>query len=123
MQLTESGNLAANCGGHDSPYIGIYNLSSNEPLVSWLNTQYYWGVVDMKIVSNGHLISGGWYQSVDVWDSSLSNRQNQGFSITTLVLITLNENLIAIGSWEHRVYIADALTGERVYELAVGIFF
>ena len=122
MQLTESGNLAANCG-HDSPYIGIYNLSSNEPLVSWLNTQYYWGVVDMKIVSNGHLISGGWYQSVDVWDSSLSNRQNQGFSITTLVLITLSENLIAIGSWEHRVYIADALTGERVYELAVGIFF
>ena len=124
LDLLSNGNLAANCYSYlGDEVINIYNLSSNEPLVFTVKPQYRYSVTDMKHLKNGNFATGSWYHTVDFWDSSLRNPQNKGFIVSTLVLINLNDNLIAIGSWEHRVYIADALTGERVYELAVGIFF
>jgi hypothetical protein len=118
MLLLPNGNLVTSLlGSSNNHFINTYNLLSGT-LVSTVNSQYIYGVTDMKLLSNGNLATGDWGNSVNIWNSNLTTKLS---SVTTsaLVIITLGKNLIAVGCWEYNIYIIDTISGQVAYTLTV----
>jgi hypothetical protein len=118
LQLLSNGNLAtAILSTNYNHYLGIYNLSSGA-LVSKVKTPYVYGITSMKVLANDRLFSGDWFNIVYAWSSNL-DMLFSSISTSTLVLITLDDDLVAIGSWEYNVYIINSSNGAIVYTLQV----
>jgi hypothetical protein len=116
LQLLSNGNLAtAILSTNYNHYLGIYNLSSGA-LVSKVKTPYRYGITSMKVLTGDRLFSGDWFNIINVWSSNLDMILSSIYTISPIILIKLDDNLVAIG---YNVYIINSTNGAIVYTLQV----
>jgi hypothetical protein len=118
LLLLPDGNLVTSLlGSSNNHFINTYNLLRGT-LVSTVNSQYFHGVTDMKLLSNGNLATGDWNNNVNIWNPDL-NTKLSSFNTSALVIITLGKNLIAVGCTIYNIYIIDTISGQVAYTLTV----
>ncbi|CAF0977057.1 unnamed protein product [Adineta steineri] len=112
--LLPKGYIVGQCGYNT---FNIWNISDAK-LVNNFNTNYYYGIAALIVLSNGYIGTGTWFAPFQILDPMTGSLiTTSSMSVTSLAFIQLPNGNIANGDWDHIIKIFNTTTGELVFNL------